>query len=70
MAAAITERVLAWSDIAISIFVLIVAGAIGVQTLWVDNLTWGGGAAYLAAFLWGFAADQFTHAGVTALAKR
>jgi hypothetical protein len=67
--AAHTARTITMWDILISVIVLVAAGAIGIQTLWVDNATWGGGAAYLAAFLWGFAAHQFTHAGVTALGK-
>jgi hypothetical protein len=57
-------------DALVSVLVFVVAAAIGIQTLWIGNPTWGGLAAWLAAFLWGFAADQFTHAGVTALVKR
>ena len=68
--AAQTARTITMADLLISVIVLVAAGAIGIQTLWVGNTTWGGGAAYLAAFLWGFAADQFTHAGVNALAKK
>jgi hypothetical protein len=68
--AARTARAVTRWDILTSAIVLVAAGAVGIQTLWVDNATWGGGAAYLAAFLWGFAADQFTHAGVTALGKK
>jgi hypothetical protein len=69
-AAAVTARTITGIDFLISFLVLVVAGAIGVQTMWVDNPTWGGGVAYLATFLWGFAADQFTHAGVAALMKK
>src|SRR5262249_54461113 len=70
VAASFTRTAITTSDILTSVLVLVVAGAIGVQTLWVDNQTWGGGVAYLAAFIWGFASDQFTHAGVMALLKR
>jgi hypothetical protein len=68
--AAHTARTITMWDVLISVIVLVAAGAIGIQTLWVDNATWGGGPMYLTAFLWGFAADQFTHAGVAALWKK
>ncbi|HEX3577284.1 MAG TPA: hypothetical protein VHY33_01875, partial [Thermoanaerobaculia bacterium] len=54
-------------DIIVSFIVLIAATAIGIQTLWVDNPTWGGWPSYLGAFIWGFGLDQFTHAGVVGL---
>jgi hypothetical protein len=62
-------RAIDLGDVAVSTVVLVVAGATGVQVLWVPDLTWGGWTAWLAAFLWGFATDQFSHAGVKALRK-
>ena len=69
-AAARTIRRLHQFDILTSAFALILATAIGLQALWIDNPVWGGGALYLAAFVWGFAVDQLTHAGIVALRPR
>lgn len=55
-------------DYTISFIVLVVASIVIVQGVWIDNPSWGGWQAYLTAFLTGFAVDQFTHAGVKALA--
>lgn len=56
-------------DFVVSAIVLVVACLIGVQVLWLDNLTWGGWGNYLIAFLWGFSLDQFSHAGLNALRR-
>ena len=56
-------------DIIVSVIVVVAACLIGLQVLWIDNPTWGGPANYLAAFVWGFAIDQFSHAGVAALRR-
>jgi hypothetical protein len=66
-AAAAAERRIDIFDVLLTFIVILVAVAIGLQTLWADNPTWGGWLSYLAAFVWGFALDQFTHAGVLAL---
>jgi hypothetical protein len=65
-----TARRLNRFDFLASAFALIIATAIGLQALWIDNPVWGGGAFYFAAFIWGFAVDQFTHAGIVALRPR
>jgi hypothetical protein len=65
-----TARRLNRFDFLASAIALIVATAIGLQALWIDNPIWGGGALYLAAFIWGFAVDQFTHAGLMAIRPR
>jgi hypothetical protein len=57
------------TDLVVSAIVVVAACLIGLQVLWIDNLTWGGPASYLAAFVWGFALDQFSHAGVAALRR-
>ncbi len=57
-------------DIAASLFVILAANLIGLQTLWIGNLTWGGWPAVIAAFLWGVAFDQFSHAGLSALIRK
>lgn len=64
-----TARQLGRSDIIVSVIVVVVACLIGLQVLWIDNLVWGGPANCLAAFVWGFALDQFSHAGVAALRR-
>jgi tetratricopeptide (TPR) repeat protein len=56
-------------DIGVSLVVIVIAGLVGVQQLWSENLTWGGGVAMLAAFLTGFATDQIAHAGVKPFLK-
>jgi hypothetical protein len=66
-AAPAAERRIGTFDLLLTAVVLLVAIAIGLQALWTDNPTWGGWQSYLAAFVWGFALDQFTHAGVLAL---
>jgi hypothetical protein len=66
-ATAAAERRIGIFDVLLTFIVILVAVAIGLQTLWADNPTWGGWLSYLAAFVWGFALDQFTHAGVLAL---
>lgn len=66
-AAAAAERRIDIFDVLLTVIVTLVAVAIGLQTLWADNPTWGGWLSYLAAFVWGFTLDQFTHAGVLAL---
>ena len=68
--AARTKAAITLFDLLVSAIVLIAATLVGLQVLWIGNPTWGGGVSYLAAFLWGFAVDQFTHAGVSALAKK
>jgi hypothetical protein len=50
--------------------VIVLAIATGFKTLWLDDWIWGGSSAYLAAFLWGVAFDQFSQAGLTALIRR
>ncbi len=65
-----TQLRLNWFDFLASAFALILATAIGLQALWIDNPVWGGGGVYLAAFVWGFAVDQLTHSGVVALRPR
>jgi len=65
-----TTRQLNRFDLLASAVALAVATGIGLQTVWVDNPVWGGGALYFAAFIWGFAVDQFTHAGIVALRPR
>jgi hypothetical protein len=57
-------------DVVVSIIVLVAATAVGLQILWIGNPTWGGPASYAVAFFWGFAVDQFTHAGLSGLAKK
>lgn len=52
------------------IVIVILAILIGLKTLWIDNLVWGGWASYLAALLWGVAFDQFGHAGLTTLIRK
>jgi tetratricopeptide (TPR) repeat protein len=56
-------------DIGVSLVVVLIAGLVGVQQLWSENLTWGGSVAMLAAFLTGFATDQIAHAGVKSLLR-
>jgi hypothetical protein len=53
-----------------SVLILLGAILIGLQTLWIDQLTWGGWPSMIAAFLWGVAFDQFSHAGLNALIRR
>jgi hypothetical protein len=50
--------------------VIVLAIVTGFKTLWMDDWVWGGWSSYLAAFLWGVAFDQFSHAGLTALIRR
>ena len=50
--------------------VIVLAIVTGFKTLWLDDWVWGGSSAYLAAFLWGVAFDQFGHAGLIALIRR
>jgi hypothetical protein len=69
-AEAATASRLTLFDILASGIVLVAAMLIGLQVLWIDNSTWGGWTSYLAAFGWGFALDQFTHAGITALRSK
>lgn len=54
-------------DLLISAIVLVVAGVAGVEAVWAKDLTWGGAGAYLSAFMFGLAVDQFTKTGVAAL---
>jgi hypothetical protein len=68
--AARTSAAITAFDILISFIVLIAGTIVGLQVLWIGNPTWGGGISYISAFLWGFAVDQFTHAGVAALSKK
>lgn len=65
-----TARSLTRYDILASLVVLIVATLVGLQTLWINDPTWGGWGSYLTAFASGFALDQFTHAGIQALRLR
>lgn len=58
------------ADILATVVILAAAVLLGVKTLWVGNLTWGGWGGYVGAFLWGFTFDQFTHAGLGALTKK
>lgn len=64
-----TARQLGLYDIIVSAIIVVVACLTGLQMLWVSNPVWGGPANYLAAFVWGFAIDQFSHAGIAALRK-
>src|SRR5262249_23314672 len=64
-----TARRIGKYDIIVSFIVVVAACLIGLQGLWIDNPTWEVPANYLATFLWGFAIDQFSHAGVAALRK-
>ncbi len=64
-----TARQIGRYDIIVSVIVVVAACLVGLQVLWIDNLVWGGPANYLAAFVWGFAIDQFSHAGVAALRR-
>ena len=57
-------------DVAASLLILLAAILIGLQTLWIGNLTWGGWQALIAAFLWGVAFDQLSHAGLSALIRK
>jgi hypothetical protein len=57
-------------EIVASLLILAAAILIGLQTLWIDQLTWGGWPSMIAAFLWGVAFDQFSHAGLIALIRK
>jgi hypothetical protein len=57
-------------EVVASFLILAAAVLTGLQTLWIGKLTWGGWPAILAAFLWGVAFDQFTHAGLVTLLRR
>jgi hypothetical protein len=65
----VTARQIGLLDIIVSVIVVVAACLVGLQLLWIDNPVWGGPANYLAAFVWGFAIDQFSHAGVAALRR-
>jgi hypothetical protein len=59
------------SSLRLFVFAVIVLAILtGVKALWIDDWVWGGWPSYLAAFLWGVAFDQFSHAGLTALIRR
>jgi hypothetical protein len=61
------ERLISFGAVAI---VLVLAVLVGVKALWAEDWTWGGGTAYLVAFLWGAGLSGFTFDGVTGLLKR
>jgi hypothetical protein len=50
--------------------ILVLAIMFGVKTLWAEDWTWGGGTAYLVAFLWGAGLSGFTYDGLANLLKR
>jgi hypothetical protein len=56
-------------DLGISVFLAVVAGMIGVQALWANDLTWGGWTAYVTAFLWGLGLHQATFGTLSGLAE-
>jgi hypothetical protein len=64
-----TARQIGRYDVIVSVIVAVAACLVGLQMLWIDNPVWGGPANYLAAFVWGFGIDQFSHAGVAALRR-
>jgi hypothetical protein len=66
-AARAAEASIETNDKLLSVLVLIVASLAGIGTVWSKDPTWGGWGAYLAAFLFGLAADQFTKSGIAAL---
>lgn len=57
-------------DLLLTAVILVAAVLLGLQTLWIGNLTWGGWHSWIAALLWGLAFDQFTHAGLIGLIKK
>ncbi|KQP18256.1 hypothetical protein ASF43_10540 [Pseudorhodoferax sp. Leaf267] len=66
-AVASTEATLHTTDRLLSLLVLVVASMAGLGVVWAKDPAWGGWSAYLGAFLFGLAADQFTKSGVAAL---
>jgi hypothetical protein len=61
------ERLISFIAVAI---ILALAVLVGVKALWAEDWTWGGGTAYLVAFLWGAGLSSFSYDGVTGLLKR
>ncbi len=59
-----------WSNLAISAFLALVAGLLGMSTLWANDATWGGAIAYVTAFLWGLGLHQASFTTLSALADR
>jgi hypothetical protein len=57
----LTSRV-KWLDFIFMIIVLCISVLLGLKLLWVDDPTWGGAKAYLAALLWGLGLYQVSGA--------
>jgi hypothetical protein len=55
-------------DAGVSITLAIIAGLLGVLSLWANDLTWGGWAARFTAFLWGLGLHQATFTTLSGLA--
>jgi hypothetical protein len=55
------------SDLLISIVVLAIACLLGIKTLWLADLSWGGWEDRVIAVLWGLGLHQATFTGVEAL---
>ena len=52
------------------VIILVLAVLLGVKALWADDWTWGGGTAYLVAFLWGAGLSGFSYDGLSNLLNR
>lgn len=66
----ITATRLARIDWFSTLVALAVATCLGLQTLWINDTTWGGWQDWVVAVLWGLGLHQFTFAGVSALRDR
>jgi len=47
------DREISWTHWLVNTGVLLIAVLTGLKVLWLDDLSWGGGSAWLVAFLWG-----------------
>ncbi len=56
-------------DLGVSVFLALVAGLLGMQALWANDLTWGGWTAYVTAFLWGLGLHQVTFGSLSVTAE-
>jgi hypothetical protein len=55
------------SDFLVSLVILLIACLLGLKTLWLNDLSWGGLGDHMIALLWGLGLHQATFAGVEAL---
>ncbi|KFE66497.1 hypothetical protein [Hyalangium minutum] len=56
-------------ELAVSVFLALIAGLVGLMTLWANDLTWGGWTAHITAFFWGLGIHQATFSTLAGLAE-